>query len=150
MEAEKKLRLKQFIFGVITFVILLNLVFSTKNKTKKGINNYVATFNKIDGVSVGTNVEISGIKVGEVEKVSIDQNYPQIVLSVMDNIKISNDSSISIQTDGLFGKKFLLIEVGGSDNYLKNGEKFSFSEDSIIIEELLRKIIEIGEKNKGL
>ena len=150
MEAQKKLRLKQFVFGVITFVILLNLVFSTKNKTKKGINNYVATFNKIDGVSVGTNVEISGIKVGEVEKVSIDQNYPQIVLSVMDNIKISNDSSISIQTDGLFGKKFLLIEVGGSDNYLKNGDKFSFSEDSIIIEELLRKIIEIGEKNKGL
>ena len=38
----------------------------------------------------------------------------------------------------------------GSDNYLKNGEKFSFSEDSIIIEELLRKIIKIGEKNKGL
>ena len=150
MEAQKKLRLKQFVFGVITFVILLNLVFSTKNKIKKGINNYVATFNKIDGVSVGTNVEISGIKVGEVEKVSIDQNYPQIVLSVMDNIKISNDSSISIQTDGLFGKKFLLIEVGGSDNYLKNGDKFSFSEDSIIIEELLRKIIEIGEKNKGL
>ncbi len=150
METEKKLRLKQFIFGVITFVILLNLVFSTKNKTKKGMNDYVATFNKIDGVGVGTNVEISGIKVGEVEKVSIVKNYPQIYFSVKDNIKISDDSSISIQTDGLFGKKFLLIEVGGSDNYLKNGEKFSFSEDSIIIEELLRKIIEIGEKNKGL
>ena len=150
METEKKLRLKQFIFGVITFVILLNLVFSTKNKTKKGMNDYVATFNKIDGVGVGTNVEISGIKVGEVEKVSIVKNYPQIYFSVKDNIKISDDSSISIQTVGLFGKKFLLIEVGGSDNYLKNGEKFSFSEDSIIIEELLRKIIEIGEKNKGL
>ena len=150
METEKKLRLKQFIFGVITFVILLNLVFSTKNKTKKGMNDYVATFNKIDGVGVGTNVEISGITVGEVEKVSIVKNYPQIYFSVKDNIKISDDSSISIQTDGLFGKKFLLIEVGGSDNYLKNGEKFSFSEDSIIIEELLRKIIEIGEKNKGL
>ena len=48
MEAQKKLRLKQFVFGVITFVILLNLVFSTKNKTKKDINSYVATFNKID------------------------------------------------------------------------------------------------------
>ncbi len=150
METQKKLRLKQFFFGVITFVILLNLVFSTKNKTKKGMNDYVATFNKIDGVSVGTNVEISGIKVGEVERVSIVENYPQILFSVKDEIKISDDSSISIQTDGLFGKKFLLIEVGGSDNYLKNGEKFSFSEDSIIIEELLRKIIKIGEKNKGL
>ena len=60
------------------------------------------------------------------------------------------NSSVSIQTDGLFGKKFLLIEVGGNDNYLKDGDKFSFSEDSIVIEELLGKIIEIGEKNKGL
>jgi len=33
---------------------------------------------------------------------------------------------------------------------LKNGEKFSFSEDSIVIEDLLGKIILIGEKNKGL
>ncbi len=150
MEAQKKLRIKQFFFGVITFVILLNLVFSKKNKADKDINSYVATFNKIDGVNVGTNVEISGIKVGQVERIFIKENYPQVLFSVMNNIKISDDSSISIQTDGLFGKKFLLIEVGGSDNYLKNGDKFSFSEDAIIIEELLRKIIEIGEKNKGL
>ena len=150
MEAQKKLRLKQFLFGVVTFVILLNLVFSTKNQTKEGKNNYIATFNKIDGVSVGTSVEISGIKVGEVENISIEENYPQILLTVEDSIRISDDSSVSIQTDGLFGKKFLLIEVGGSDRYLKNGDKFSFAEDSIIIEELLRKIIAIGEKNKGL
>ena len=66
------------------------------------------------------------------------------------NLRISDDSSVSIQTDGLFGKKFLLIEVGGNDVYLKNGEKFSYAEDSIVIEELLGKIILIGEKNKGL
>ena len=77
-------------------------------------------------------------------------NYPQISINVNKNLRISDDSSVSIQTDGLFGKKFLLIEVGGNDVYLKNGEKFSYAEDSIVIEELLGKIILIGEKNKGL
>jgi len=44
----------------------------------------------------------------------------------------------------------LLIEVGGNNIFLKDGDKFSFSEDSVVIEELLKKIIEIGEKNKRL
>ncbi len=150
MEAEKKIRIKKFFYGIIAFIILLNLVFTEKNRGGRDVNNYFATFNKIDGVSVGTDVVISGIKVGEVKEIFIKNNYPQISISVNKNIEISDDSSVSIQTDGLFGKKFLLIEIGGNDVYLKNDEKFSFSEDSIVIEELLGKIISIGEKNKGL
>ena len=150
METEKKIRIKKFFYGIIAFIILLNLVLTEKNRVGKDVNNYFATFNKIDGVSVGTDVVISGIKVGEVKEIFIKDNYPQISINVNKNIEISDDSSVSIQTDGLFGKKFLLIEIGGNNVYLKNGEKFSFSEDSIVIEELLGKIILIGEKNKGL
>ena len=150
METEKKIRIKKFVYGIIAFIVLLNLVLTEKNSVEGDVNNYFATFNKIDGVSVGTDVVISGIKVGEVKEIFIKDNYPQISINVNKNIEISDDSSVSIQTDGLFGKKFLLIEIGGNNVYLKNGEKFSFSEDSIVIEELLRKIILIGEKNKGL
>ncbi len=93
---------------------------------------------------------ISGIKVGQVQKVFISKNYPQIFMNVKNDLLISDDSSVSIQTDGLFGKKFILIELGGSENYMKDGDNFSFTEDSIVIEDLLEKIIEIGEKNKQL
>ena len=150
METEKKIKIKKFFYGIITFIILLNLVFTEKNRGDGNVYSYVATFNKIDGVSVGTDVVISGIKVGEVKEIFIKDNYPQISINVNKNLRISNDSSVSIQTDGLFGKKFLLIEVGGNDVYLKNGDKFSYAEDSIVLEELLGKIILIGEKNKGL
>ena len=150
METEKKIRIKKFVYGIIAFIVLLNLVLTEKNSVEGDVNNYFATFNKIDGVSVGTDVVISGIKVGEVKEIFIKDNYPQISIYVKKNIEISDDSSISIQTDGLFGKKFLLIEIGGNNVYLKDGERFSFSEDSIVIEELLGKIILIGEKNKGL
>ena len=150
METEKKIRIKKFFYGIIAFIILLNLVFTEKNRGGGNVNNYFVTFNKIDGVSVGTDVVISGIKVGEVKEVFIKNNYPQISIIVNKNVRISDDSSVSIQTDGLFGKKFLLIEVGGNDVYLKSGDKFSYAEDSIVIEELLGKIILIGEKNKGL
>ncbi len=144
------LRIKKFIYGLLTFVILLNLIFSKKVASNKNYSNYVASFNKIDGVGIGTNVMISGIKVGQVQEIKITNNYPQISLTVQKDLLITDDSSISIQTDGLFGKKFLLIEVGGSENNMKDGDKFSFTEDSIVIEDLLEKIIEIGEKNKQL
>tara|TARA_B100000242_G_scaffold220486_1_gene161509 strand:+ start:178 stop:630 length:453 start_codon:yes stop_codon:yes gene_type:complete len=150
METEKKIRIKKFFYGIIASIILLNLVFTEKNRGDGNVNNYFATFNKIDGVSVGTDVVISGIKVGEVKEIYIKDNYPQISINVNKKLRISDDSSVSIQTDGLFGKKFLLIEVGGNDVYLKSGDKFSYAEDSIVIEELLGKIILIGEKNKGL
>lgn len=58
---------------------------------------------------------------------------------------IPSDSSISIQTDGLFGSKYLSVEPGGSFDYIKNGEEILFTEDSILIEELLGRIISIGE-----
>ncbi len=150
METEKKIRIKKFFYGIVAFIILLNLVFTDKNMVVGDVNNYFATFNKIDGVAVGTDVVISGIKVGEVKEIFIKDNYPQISINVNKNIEISDDSSVSIQTDGLFGKKFLLIEIGGNNVYLKNGDRFSFSEDSIVIEELLGKIILLGEKKKGL
>ena len=130
--------------------MLVNVVFSKKEIKNKNYTNYLASFNKIDGVNVGTDVMISGIKVGQVQKVFISKNYPQIFMNVKNDLLISDDSSVSIQTDGLFGKKFILIELGGSENYMKDGDNFSFTEDSIVIEDLLEKIIEIGEKNKQL
>ena len=61
-------------------------------------------------------------------------------------MNISDDSSVS-QTDGLFGSKFLMIEMGGTDNFMKNGDYFSFTEDHFNCD-LLENIIKIGEKNK--
>ena len=69
-------------------------------------------------------------------------------MKISKNLNISDDSSVSIQTDGLFGSKFLMIEMGGTDNFMKNGDYFSFTEDSILIQDLLENIIKIGEKNK--
>ena len=91
---------------------------------------------------------ISGINIGYVDEINLKDNYPLIKMKISKNLNISDDSSVSIQTDGLFGSKFLMIEMGGTDNFMKNGDYFSFTEDSILIQDLLENIIKIGEKNK--
>ena len=141
-------RLLKFFLGFFAVALLLKLMLIENKTTNDDYFLLKASFNKIDGIQVGTPVMISGIEIGNVSEINLKNNYPTLILRILKNLKISNDSSISIQTDGLFGNKFLSIEIGGTDQFFNDGDKFSFTEDSILVEELLEKIIAIGEKNK--
>ena len=141
-------RLLKFFLGCFAVALLLKLMLIENKTTNDDYFLLKASFNKIDGIQVGTPVMISGIEIGNVSEINLKNNYPTLILRILKNLKISNDSSISIQTDGLFGNKFLSIEIGGTDQFFNDGDKFSFTEDSILVEELLEKIIAIGEKKK--
>jgi hypothetical protein len=43
----------------------------------------------------------------------------------------------------------MLIEIGGSEELMNENDFFSFYEDSILVEDLLKKIIELGEMKKN-
>ncbi len=141
-------RFIKFFFGVLIVLILVELMFVDRHNDNDEYYGLTATFNKIDGVNEGNLVMISGVNIGYVDKVELNQNYPVLKMKIKKGLRISDDSSVSIQTDGLFGSKFLLIEMGGNDNYLIDGDSFSFSEDSMLIQDLLKNIIQLGEKNK--
>ena len=138
----------KFFLGFLFFIVLIDLMLIDRKKNQQDMMILSATFNKVDGLNTGANVMISGINVGFVKDIKLERNYPKITMMVDKNLKISNDSSISIQTDGLFGSKFLVIEIGGEENYFNNGDTFSYTEDSILLQELLDNIIKLGESKK--
>jgi len=144
-----KIRYIKFFLGLLFFIVIFSVLFSEKKASSDSFKVYNITFNKIDGVQVGTNVLISGVNVGFVNNVSLEKNHPLVSISIDKNITLPDDSSISIQTDGLFGAKFMLIEIGGSEEPMNENDFFSFYEDSILVEDLLKKIIELGEINKN-
>jgi phospholipid/cholesterol/gamma-HCH transport system substrate-binding protein len=129
-------------------LILVELMFVDRHNSNDNYYDLLATFNKIDGVNEGILVMISGVTIGYVDEVMLNKNYPVLKMKIKKGLRISDDSSVSIQTDGLFGSKFLSIEMGGNDNYLVSGDSFSFTEDSMLIQDLLTNIIQLGEKNK--
>ena len=138
----------KFLLGFFFIVIMFDLMLIDRKKNRTDMINLFATFNKIDGLNIGDNVMISGISVGFVNDIILENSYPKISMMVDENLNISRDSSISIQTDGLFGSKFLVIEIGGEEEYLKTNDSFSYVEDSILLQDLLDNIIKIGENNK--
>ena len=138
----------KFLIGVITIYILYNLLSINRQDSVEDYLIIESEFNQIDGIEQNSEVRISGMKIGKVISMEIKNNKPYLKLGIKKNLNIPEDSSLSIQTDGLFGKKYLSLEPGGSEIFLKNSEKIFLTEDSILVQDLLQKIIQIGNSKK--
>lgn len=102
-----------------------------------------ASFDRIDGISVGTDVRISGIKIGSVIEQSLDpQTYlADVVMSIDKSIELPEDSSVKVAMDGLLGGSYLAIQPGGSETMLVDGGEITYTQPSIDIVGLLGQAI---------
>jgi phospholipid/cholesterol/gamma-HCH transport system substrate-binding protein len=110
----------------------------------------VARFDRIDGISVGTDVRMSGIKIGTVTSQVLDQKtYRALVrMSIRNDIKVPEDSSIKVATEGLLGGTYLAVSPGGSDAMLVAGGEFETTQGSIDLVGLLGKAMFSGGEEK--
>ena len=72
-----------------------------------------------------------------------------MTMELKDGIRIPDDSSASIVSSGIMGAKYIEIEPGGSEDYLQPGGEFSYTQDAMVIEELVDRIISIGKANRS-
>jgi phospholipid/cholesterol/gamma-HCH transport system substrate-binding protein len=102
-----------------------------------------ARYNRVDGVTIGTNVLLAGVPVGKVTHINFDAKTLQAVLTftIHDNIHIPVDTAALISSDGLLGPKYIKLNVGGSEDMMAPGATFEYVQDSVIMESLLEKVI---------
>lgn len=119
------------------------------NKIKGGYD-LKASFGSIDGVSPGTKVLLTGLPVGEVDSFYYNEQRQRAILtmSIRDGIEVPLDSVVMIVTDGLLGGKYLKIQAGGDTEMMKPGGQFDYTQDSIVFEEILEKVILNAEENR--
>jgi phospholipid/cholesterol/gamma-HCH transport system substrate-binding protein len=121
------------------------LAYASAHTGRGGASGYElsADFNRIDGLASGSDVRIAGVNVGKVIAASIDpKSYlAHVTLSVRDDIKLPDDSSAEVITDGLLGGKFLSLAPGGSEKMLKPGGRITITQSSVSLEDLLGKFI---------
>jgi phospholipid/cholesterol/gamma-HCH transport system substrate-binding protein len=93
----------------------------------------VARFDKIDGVSVGTDVRMSGIKIGSVTSQELDQKtYRALVkMNIKQGVALPDDSSVKVSTEGLLGGTYLSVSPGGSEDMMKPGTEFATTQGSV-------------------
>ncbi len=109
-----------------------------------------AEFENIEGISIGSDIRMAGIKIGSVVKQKLDpENFQAIVtMSVASYIKLPDDTTAKITSEGLLGPKFIALDVGGSEEILKDGDSLSNTQSAIDIWSLINEFMFSDKKNK--
>ena len=130
-----------FIFSLIIFFYLF------KNINHKASIPFVATFNYVEGINYNSEVQIAGVKVGDVSDITISSNRVIIKGFIDNGYNIPNDSILKIKSDGIFGKKALSIEPGFGDFFDKSNSQYVFNQtqDSYSVDTFLRYLNGINE-----
>jgi phospholipid/cholesterol/gamma-HCH transport system substrate-binding protein len=110
-----------------------------------------ARFDRVDGISIGSDVRMSGIKIGTVTSQELDQkSYRALVrMTIKTGIALPEDSSIKVASEGFLGGSFLSISPGGSDTMLAAGGEFETTQGSIDFVGLLGQAIFSGGDMKS-
>ncbi len=122
------------------------LVFAIANTGQKfGAGGYPlnASFDHVDGLSVGADVRIAGVKIGAVQSIRLDAKTYQadVGFTVQNDVSLTDDSSATVSTDGLLGGKYLAVATGGDDKTLKPGGTITITQGSVNLEALIGKYI---------
>ena len=108
-----------------------------------------ARFGSVSGLRTDSTVEIEGIEVGRVERLTLDQDKQMalVQLKIKKGIKIYDDASASIKIAGLIGDKFVEIVPGGGGEILKPGGTITETTTPTDIEDLISKYV-LGDVKK--
>lgn len=121
-------------FGVI--VVAAIFVFYGYSVTdSSNSDGYVvsAEFDRVDGLTIGSDVRMSGIKVGTVTALSLDpQSYAaNVAIIIGSDIDLPDDTSAKITSEGLLGGNYISLSAGGSEDMLSGGDEILYTQGSV-------------------
>lgn len=100
-----------------------------------------ANFRSVAGLNVGSDVKLSGVKIGTLATISLNpETYQAVATIAIDNeVLIPDDAEIKVSTDGLLGGAYLEITAGGSPFMLEPGGQFVYTQGAVSLINLLLK-----------
>ena len=130
-------------FVLVVAGIFLVFAYLSANLRPPGGYSVYAIFSSVDGLTQGADVRIGGVKVGIVTRQAVDPKlYHAIVtMDIEREIKLPVDTKAIVASAGLLGGKYVKLEPGHAQTLLKAGGEITNTEGSVVLEELLGKII---------
>ena len=142
----KKINL-EFSIGLVILIISIICVFYYSYKlnlfSKTETLQINSSFFDIGNTSIGNDVKINGVKVGEISKIKLDQEIYMAIItsSVEKSLKIPDDSVFKISNNGFIGSSYIEIQLGNSDEVLKNNDFSVNNIDALSLEEVINNFI---------
>ncbi len=148
---------KEIIFGslllaicVLAFAFIANKSHAPEDADKTDKYILKASFGRTDGLHAGNKIRIAGVDVGEVTKAELTPDFRVLLTMLLDkNYKIPEDSSVTIESDSLMGGKYLEISPGGDDAEIPSGGHIVYTQDSMVLEDLIDLVINYAKSKQA-
>ncbi len=147
---------REYLVGVLAALVLGTILVFTALANRRALNDVPGTFNltaefsRADGVYVGTPVRVAGIPVGSVIKTELNEGHrATLTLRLTQQLALPEDTAAVVETDGIFGTKHIELQPGGAEETLKPGARMGYSQDSVIIEDLIAHIVQEAKATRA-
>ncbi len=131
--------------SVVIVVAVIFIAFAYSKADVGAVSGYTvkAKFDRIDGIKVGGDVRLSGIKVGTVVEEILDPNtyFAVVTLSIDSSIKLPTDTTAACTSSGLLGDKYLNLSPGADDTMIPAGGEIESTQGCIDLFALLGQMI---------
>ena len=134
-----------FKIGLIFLLLLFFTYFLSINFLQKDKISFTSFFNYAEGLENGTDVVIAGIDVGKVTNLKFKDNGVLVSGTINDQYAIPSDSILIIRSNGIFGKKSIIIEPGFGDIIQDKNYEFQTTKDSYSVDMFLRYLNNLNE-----
>lgn len=127
--------------AIVVAVAAAFLYFAYTSTNSAAMDTYEldAKFQRVDGLNVGTDVRLSGIKIGSISAMTLDPRTFQatVHLNIRNDVRLPDDSSIMVTSTGLLGNSYLSVSPGGSDTILAAGSSIRNTQGSVDLMSLI-------------
>jgi phospholipid/cholesterol/gamma-HCH transport system substrate-binding protein len=154
MKSSARQEFRNVVVGfLVSAVVVLAMVFVFGPSLFAGASTYqvYASFQRTDGLVIGNPVQAAGVKVGEVTAMDLVDGFRvRTTLLIDSNVELDTEASAAIVTDGIFGGKLVLIDIGGGSDVIEDGGSISFTEDAVVLDDLFDLIISQARAGKDV
>lgn len=142
------------VMGAAVLLVAGMFVYFAYNTAQvKAVTGYdvSAVFYKLGGLSKGSDVRISGIKVGTVVETRLDaETYDAVIeMSITPEIRLPADSTAVIASEGMLGDKYVRIETGAAKETIPPGGRLANTRDYRSLEDQVGEIIFLATGGDG-
>ncbi len=128
------------IFGIACLTYLSIKLGRMEIIGEKGYKLY-AEFTDVGGLKNGATVEIAGVEIGRVKKISLSDYQAKVEMQINSDVKIQEDAIAAVKTKGLLGEKYIQISPGGSDEIIPPGGEIRETQPPIDLERAIGNFI---------